>query len=42
VYTINLLKKPDFLMLNGMPVVSAIFLAREVLRSKPMPDIYIF
>jgi hypothetical protein len=29
-------------MLNGMPVVSAIFLAREVLRSKPMPDIYFF
>jgi hypothetical protein len=40
VYTINLKNKPCSLMPNGMPVVIAIFLAREVLRSKHMPDIF--
>jgi len=40
VYTINLENKPCSSMPNGMPMVSAIFLAREVLRSKPMPDVF--
>jgi hypothetical protein len=36
VYAINIKNKPNMLVLDGMPMVSAIFLAREDLGSNPM------
>jgi hypothetical protein len=37
VYAINVKNKPCFVMLDGMPMVSVIFHAKENLESKPMP-----
>jgi len=37
VYAINVKNKPCFLVPDVMPMVSAIFHAREKFKSKPMP-----
>jgi hypothetical protein len=40
VYAINLKNKPWSLMPNGMPMVNANFLARELMGSKHVLDIF--